>query len=296
MSEAQKPLVRLPDPTRVAASLSRIRETARKLVGDALDRQARQAKGEPTPKADGGEIVARSFVELTQRLLASPGKLVELQLAFWKDYWSLWERTSRRVLGAKVEPVIQPSPADRRFHDPEWAESAVFDFIKQSYLLAARSIHGVVASASGLDPKTAERVDFYTRQFVDAMSPTQQRRAQPRRPQGDAGDRRREPRRGARQPARGPRAQQGAARSASAADGRVRRREGPRGDARKGRLPERSRCSSSSTRRRPRRCTRCRCSSSRRGSTNTTSSISRPGTRGCDGPSARASRCSRSPG
>ena len=172
MSEAQKPLVRLPDPTRVAASLSRIRETARKLVGDALNRQARQAKGEPTPKADGGEIVARSFVELTQRLLASPGKLVELQLAFWKDYWSLWERTSRRVLGAKVEPVIQPSPADRRFHDPEWAESAVFDFIKQSYLLAARSIHGVVASASGLDPKTAERVDFYTRQFVDAMSPT----------------------------------------------------------------------------------------------------------------------------
>ncbi len=76
------------------------------------------------------------------------------------------------MLGAKVEPVIQPSPADRRFHDPEWAESAVFDFIKQSYLLAARSIHGVVASASGLDPKTAERVDFYTRQFVDAMSPT----------------------------------------------------------------------------------------------------------------------------
>jgi polyhydroxyalkanoate synthase len=48
----------------------------------------------------------------------------------------------------------------------------VFDFIKQSYLLAADSLQNVVQEVEGLDDKTARKVQFYTRQFVDAMAPT----------------------------------------------------------------------------------------------------------------------------
>jgi polyhydroxyalkanoate synthase len=165
---SDKPTVRLPDAQRVAASLSRITQTGRRLVGDYLSRKAR---GEVAPPPDAG-VLARSFVELSQRMIANPGKLVEVQVAFWKDYLTLWERTSRRMLGAEVTPVIEPAPGDRRFKDEDWARSAVFDFIKQSYLLTARSIHQAVGGVEGLDARTAERVDFYTRQFVDAMAPT----------------------------------------------------------------------------------------------------------------------------
>ncbi len=48
----------------------------------------------------------------------------------------------------------------------------MFDFIKQSYLLSARFVQDVVKQADGLDAKTAQKVDFYSRQFVDAMSPS----------------------------------------------------------------------------------------------------------------------------
>ena len=168
MSDKQNPVFQLPDPKSVAQSLSRITRTGRKLVGDYLGRQAR---GEIAPPPDGSGI-ANSFLELSQKMMASPGKLVEIQMAFWKDYWSLWERTSRRLMGAEVEPVITPGPADKRFKDEEWAKSAVFDFVKQSYLLTARSIQQAVGGVDGLDPRTAQRVDFYTRQFVDAMAPT----------------------------------------------------------------------------------------------------------------------------
>ncbi len=48
----------------------------------------------------------------------------------------------------------------------------MFDFIKQSYLLSARYVQDVVTHVDGLDPKTAQKVDFYSRQFVDAMSPS----------------------------------------------------------------------------------------------------------------------------
>ncbi len=177
MTDTQKPAVRLPDPKRVAAGLSRITETGRRIVSELLDRQGRSAKGDklatvPPPSTDAAELIGRSFARFGQDLLAHPGRVLEIQRAFLHDYWSLWARTGKRVIGKQAEPVITPSPNDRRFLDPEWAESAVFDFIKQSYLLTARAIHDTVGAASGLDPKTAERVDFYTRQFVDAMSPS----------------------------------------------------------------------------------------------------------------------------
>src|SRR5207245_5551702 len=61
---------------------------------------------------------------------------------------------------------------DRRFRDQAWSDSALFDFIKQSYLLTARWLQGAVKNVEGLDEQTARKVDFYTRQFVDAMAPS----------------------------------------------------------------------------------------------------------------------------
>ena len=66
----------------------------------------------------------------------------------------------------------QPAPDDRRFKDAAWQENELFDFIKQSYLLTARWMQQTVREVDGLDDKTAKKVDFYTRQFVDAMAPT----------------------------------------------------------------------------------------------------------------------------
>jgi polyhydroxyalkanoate synthase len=74
-------------------------------------------------------------------------------------------------MGEQVGSVIDEPKGDRRFKDDAWRENEVFDFIRQSYLLSARFFTSTVNSAEGLDPKTAQKVDFYTRQFVDAMSP-----------------------------------------------------------------------------------------------------------------------------
>ena len=68
--------------------------------------------------------------------------------------------------------MIEADPKDRRFKDDAWKDNEVFDFIKQSYLLSARYVQDVVSHVDGLDPKTAQKVDFYARQFVDAMSPS----------------------------------------------------------------------------------------------------------------------------
>jgi len=111
-------------------------------------------------------------MEMTTRLMAAPQKLMEAQLSLWQDYLTLWQNTARRMLGESPEPVIAADPRDRRFKHPDWHENEVFDFIKQSYLLSARWVQNLVRNVEGMDDKTAQKVDFYTRQFVDAMAPS----------------------------------------------------------------------------------------------------------------------------
>ena len=119
-----------------------------------------------------GAGLAGDFLELTQRLLADPAALVETQAQFWQDYLTLWQRTAQRLLGQETEPVIEPAKDDRRFRHEQWSENAVFDFIKQSYLLSARCLHGTVRGVAGLDDATKRKVEFHTRQLVDALSPS----------------------------------------------------------------------------------------------------------------------------
>ena len=69
-------------------------------------------------------------------------------------------------------PVATPKKDDKRFKDEEWEEHFLFDFIKQSYLIAARHIHDTVSGVDGLDEQSQKKVNFYTRQYIDALSPS----------------------------------------------------------------------------------------------------------------------------
>ena len=104
--------------------------------------------------------------------MADPAKLVAAQTAFMQQSMALWEATLKRMQGEEVAPLVEPERGDRRFKDPAWAEDLVFDYLKQSYLLASRWVQGVCHDVEGLDPKIQEKVDFYTRQFVSASSPS----------------------------------------------------------------------------------------------------------------------------
>jgi len=157
---------KLPDPAELSRSMADIAERSQRLVSDWLARQGTK-EHTPDPLNIGG-----AFMEMTKKLIANPQRLVQAQLGFWQDYMTLWQNTARRVLGGEQAPVIATPTGDRRFKDDAWNDSEVFDFIKQSYLLSARFVQDIVTHVDGLDPKTAQKVDFYSRQFVDAMSPS----------------------------------------------------------------------------------------------------------------------------
>jgi polyhydroxyalkanoate synthase len=166
MAEGDNTSFRLPDPALVSRTMSDVAERSQRIVADFLKRQADQP-GEADPMHIGN-----AFLDMTTRLMTNPAKLMQAQIGFWQDYLTLWGNTARRLMGEPAPAVIAEDQKDKRFKDEAWRDNEVFDFIRQSYLLSARYMHGLVHDAEGMDEKTAQKVDFYTRQFVDAMSPT----------------------------------------------------------------------------------------------------------------------------
>ena len=163
------PDFKLPDPEVVSRTMADVAERSQRIVGDWLKRQAEGENGDGSADATS---IGRAFLEMTTKLMADPAALLKAQIGFWQDSMTLWQNTTRRMMGIDTPETADASGTDRRFKDKAWKENEVFDFIKQSYLLSARFVQGTVSEVEGLDPKTAQKVDFYTRQFIDAMSPS----------------------------------------------------------------------------------------------------------------------------
>lgn len=105
-------------------------------------------------------------------LAADPAALVRAQADLWARHMELWQATARRLAGDEARPVAVPERGDRRFRDAAWTENAVFDHIKQSYLISAAWLQETMAGADGLADDDRRKLAFYTRQYVDALSPT----------------------------------------------------------------------------------------------------------------------------
>ncbi|MCW5730207.1 MAG: class I poly(R)-hydroxyalkanoic acid synthase [Alphaproteobacteria bacterium] len=158
--------IKLPDPQEFAKNLVTIAAQSQKLVSDFLARQ--QEQGQPVDPLN----VGAAFLEMTSKMMSDPRQLVAAQVELWQNYLNLLQNTTARFLGQEEKPLVQADKTDRRFKDAAWDENHVFNFIKQSYLLTARWLQDTVRKVDGLDNKTAKKVDFYTRQFVDAMAPS----------------------------------------------------------------------------------------------------------------------------
>ena len=116
--------------------------------------------------------VGKAFTELANKLMGDPFKLVGMSMRLWQDYFTLWQRTALQASGGKAPELAQSAKVDNRFKGELWENNLLFDYIRQSYLIAAQNIQKSVSEVEGLDPKTASKVQFFTRQYIDALAPT----------------------------------------------------------------------------------------------------------------------------
>ena len=159
---------KLIDPGEIGKTYFEVASRASKLLTDHIRRQI--SKGASIPSDELG--IAQAFMDMMAKMLANPYKLARAQMNLFWDYYSLWQHATMRFMGLSPEPVAAPHQDDKRFQDELWEEHFLFNFIKQSYLITARHIHDMVQNVEGMEERTAQKVNFFTRQFIAALSPS----------------------------------------------------------------------------------------------------------------------------
>jgi polyhydroxyalkanoate synthase subunit PhaC len=155
------------DTVALAKQLQTIASQSQTLMQSFLSQQQNRGQiGMGDASAIGGP-----FVDLMSKMAADPASVARAQVDLFNDSMVVWQKTAERMLlGRGSEP--SPGKSDKRFKHADWTENAMFSFIKESYLVAAKSILSSVRGVRDLDPDTAKKADFYARQFVDAISPS----------------------------------------------------------------------------------------------------------------------------
>ncbi len=115
---------------------------------------------------------AESLLHLLRHTRIDGEMLANSQLGLMRDHMKLWQNMTGKLLGKSDGAYIEAAPKDRRFNDEAWQNQPVFDYMKQGYLINARYMQQSVEAIEGLDKHTAHKLTFFTRQLIDALSPS----------------------------------------------------------------------------------------------------------------------------
>jgi len=156
------------DIEQLARNLARMVEEGGKALAAYLKpREEGRIQGEHAEFID----MVKTLGHVGEYWLRDPQRAFELQLSLSRSYLDLWAAAVKRMAGEQAAPVAVPNPKDKRFADPEWSSNQFFDFLKQAYLLTVAWANHLVADAE-LDPTTQQKADFYVRQIVNAIAPS----------------------------------------------------------------------------------------------------------------------------
>lgn len=113
----------------------------------------------------------QSWIDAASAIMQNPDKVFESQMNMWQKYTDLCAETLSRMNGETEDAPIK-GRKDRRFKSEAW-DDTLFNFIKECYLIVGGSVLETVEEAgSQLDTKSRDRALFFTKQFVDALSPS----------------------------------------------------------------------------------------------------------------------------
>ena len=164
-----KPPVPAPSPEETARILREVADHSARLLAE-FSKKNLAASASAAASDELG--IAKAYMDLYAHLLANPAQIAAFSTNLMLDYMQLWQAGWMKMMGLQAPPVAEPAKGDGRFKDADWSQNFIFDYLKQSYLITARHIQHAVAHVDGMAPESEKKVAFFTRQFVDAMAPS----------------------------------------------------------------------------------------------------------------------------
>jgi len=153
-------------------NLARVEELTQRLV------RAFSARNPANPALNGPdqELFAKAATSLWADMLENPGKIYERQLEYWgksvRHFMEAQQGLMQGQLPVEDEGEEGALKGDKRFSNPLWETNPYFHYVKQQYALNKQAIEEAVAEADDLSPKDKQRLEYFSSQIVDMMSPT----------------------------------------------------------------------------------------------------------------------------
>ncbi len=111
-------------------------------------------------------LLGDAFLKAGKSLLEDPSRLLKAQGDLLEEINDLWQK----MLSAE-KGTLPEGTADKRFPHEAWQNVPYFMFMKEYYLITSRWLQNLTSELKGLDDSTAQKVQFFTKQLVEALSP-----------------------------------------------------------------------------------------------------------------------------
>lgn len=149
-------------------NLARVEELSKRLV-DVMTHRKPLRRDLNAPDEEVFVGAANAYM---QAMVHNPGKMIEHQLEFWTKSVKHFVDAQHMLLQGRLEAAEDETPTDRRFSNPLWQTHPYFNFIKQQYMRNADAIRNAVADVEGVEGKDRQRLEYFSQQIIDMMSPT----------------------------------------------------------------------------------------------------------------------------
>lgn len=156
-----------PDMARLNGNLVKIEELSQRLVSAF----AQKKETDPALQAPGQELFLKAATAYMGDMMANPAKIMEQQVSYWGKSLKHYIQAQDALAKGKMQAPADQTPDDGRFSGETWETHPYFNFIKQQYQFNAEAVSNVVDGLDGLDPADKKRLEFFSGQIVDMLSP-----------------------------------------------------------------------------------------------------------------------------
>ena len=156
------------DLERLNHNLAKVEELSQRLVAAV----SRKKNVRPALQGPSQDVFMKAASAYVAEMMSNPSKLLEHQIGYWGKALKHYVEANHKLAQGRLEAPEDHSPKDRRFSNPLWETHPYFNYIKQQYLFSAEAIQNAIADLDQLQGTDKRRVEYFSRQIIDMLSPT----------------------------------------------------------------------------------------------------------------------------
>ena len=153
---------------RLNANIAKVEDLSKRLTAALTLRK----NADPALQGPSQEVYMKAAAAYVAEMMQNPSKIIEQQIGYWGKTLKHYVEAQQALAKGELRAPENPGPKDRRFANPLWDTHPLFNFLKQQYQFNAEAITGAVTGLERMEDHERKRVEFFTRQIVDLMAPT----------------------------------------------------------------------------------------------------------------------------